>query len=420
MKIYRSRTKLLMMVMTVLIVSLTCSAIVSAKKAVTLGSHFASPPERAAMEKLVELFEQTHPDIDCELISPAHEEYKTNIRMWLTTDNPPDVFSWFAGPRSIYFVEAGLTMDITDLWESKGYDNIFSPGWKSLCCYKGQTFMIPITHDWWAMYYRKSMFDKYGLTPPKTWDEFLDLCATLKAQGITPITIGTKYLWTANAWFSFLLTRTASLDFYSGLLAGEESYADIRVAKALELWKELIDKGYFLENHAAYTFEEAVPFMLRGEAAMYLMGNWWFDVVPDEVEPDMDFFQFPIIDPSVPVVENASLEGFIGAANAPHPEEALVLLDFLASKEGQELFAREFNRPTPNLNIPPEVYPPEVQKGIELIASADALVQYYDCDTNPEMADKGMNAFIEFMLNPDKAEEILIRLDEARKEIFGK
>lgn len=416
MKIYR---KLFVMVMTVLIISLTTSVMVSAKD-VSLGSHFASPAEVASMEKVIALFEQLNPDIKVELICPEHETYKSSIRMWLTSkDSSPDVFSWFAGVRSIDFVEAGLTMDITDMWESKGYDDRFAPGWKSLIAYKGEIFMVPITHDWWAMYYRKSIFDHVGVAIPKTWDEFLDVCATLKAGGVTPITIGTKWLWTAAAYFDYLVTRTAGPDFYFGLMAGEESYADIRVARAFEYWKELVDKGYFLEDHAAYDYAEAVTPMLRGEAAMYCMGNWWLDVVPDEVEPDMDFFSFPIIDPSVPVVEKACLEGFIGAANAPHPEEALVLLDFLASTEGQKKFASEFGRPSPNLNIPLESYSPEVQKGIALVASADALMQYYDSDTKPEMAEAGMNAFVEFMLNPDKAEEILIRLQEDAKEIFG-
>ena len=421
MKIYRLRTKLLMMVMIVLIISLTASAMVSAQKIVTFSSHYASPDERVVIVKLLNLFETLNPDILVDVSMPAHEEYKANLRMWLTTDNPPDVFSWWAGPRAFPLVEAGLTMDLTDLWESKGYDNIFSPAWKSLVAYKGETFMIPMMYEWYAMYYRKSMFETYGLTTPKTWDEFLDVCEKLKAQGITPFTIGTKWLWTTAPWFDYLLVRSAGPDFYFGLMAGEESYTDPRVAQAFWLWKELIDKGYFLENHAAYDWAEAVTFMLRDEAAMYAMGNFIVPLaVPDELKPDFDFFQFPIIDPSVPVVEHAPMEGFLGAANAPHPEEALVLLDFLASKEAQELFAIEGGRVAPNLQVPRELYSPHVQKGIELIASADALIQFYESDTNPEMASKGMNAFVEFMLNPDKTGEIMLRLQEAAKEVFGK
>ena len=44
--------------MTVLIVSLTCSVMVSAQKKVSLGSYFASPAEVASMEKVIALFEK--------------------------------------------------------------------------------------------------------------------------------------------------------------------------------------------------------------------------------------------------------------------------------------------------------------------------------------------------------------------------
>ena len=39
----------------------------------------------------------------------------------------------------------------------------------------------------------------------KHWDEFLWVCAMLKKHDdVEPIAIGTKYLWTAAAWFDYL------------------------------------------------------------------------------------------------------------------------------------------------------------------------------------------------------------------------
>lgn len=54
--------------------------------------------------------EAQNPDIQVELNIPAQEDYKTNIRMWLTSDNPPDVLSWFAGARSFYFFRHQIPM----------------------------------------------------------------------------------------------------------------------------------------------------------------------------------------------------------------------------------------------------------------------------------------------------------------------
>ena len=55
---------------------------------------------------------------------------------------------------------------------------------------------------------------------------------------------------------------------------------------------------------------------------MYLMGQFILDEVPEEVAPDVDFFQFPIIDPSVPIGEDAPTDGYFIANAAQNPEGA--------------------------------------------------------------------------------------------------
>jgi multiple sugar transport system substrate-binding protein/raffinose/stachyose/melibiose transport system substrate-binding protein len=64
------------------------------------------------------------------------------------------------------------------------------------------------------------------------------------------------------------------------------------------------------------------------------------------------------------------------------------------------------------------LYPPMTQKGIELIETADLVMQFYDRDTTPEMADVGMNGFMAYWDNPDAIDDILADLEAARQEIF--
>jgi multiple sugar transport system substrate-binding protein len=49
---------------------------------------------------------------------------------------------------------------------------------------------VPTSYYWWGFFYRKSNFAKWGVQPPKTWDEFLALCKTFKGKGVAPIGIG--------------------------------------------------------------------------------------------------------------------------------------------------------------------------------------------------------------------------------------
>ena len=421
MKIGSLWTKLFIMAMTFSVISLTSSAIVSAqKKTVTFNSFHSDPVPRKVMEEVVKIFEKKYPDIRVDMSTTAHEDFKNAIRVWLTAATPPDVVTWFAGERAKFFVDSGLIMDITDMWQDKGYDNIFPKAFKSLCVLNGKASFIPQSWYWWGIWYRRSMFAKYGLLAPKTWDEFLGLCEKLKGQGLTPIAIGTKYRWTAAGWFDYLNLRVNGRDFHMGLMAGEESYTDPRLYKVFETWKDLVERGYFLENAAAYSWQEAIPFMVKEKAAMYLMGKFITDAVPKAIQDDFDFFQFPVIEASIPIVEETPLDGFMASATAPHPDEAKLFLDFQASEKAQELFNLKLGRIAANIQVPGKLYPPIVQKGIKMIKEADSATQFYDRDTTPPMADKGLNAFVEFMARPDKYKQILARLDESRKEIFKK
>jgi multiple sugar transport system substrate-binding protein/raffinose/stachyose/melibiose transport system substrate-binding protein len=283
----------------------------------------------------------------------------------------------------------------------------------------GKQYFVPSSWYWWAVYYRKDIFEQYGLTAPETWDEFLQVCETLKANGIAPITIGTKYRWTAAAWFDYLNMRVNGPEFHINLMLGKESYDDPRVLKVFtDYWAPLIENGYFIEDPAAYSWSEAIPFMLEGNAAMYLMGDFLRDSYPDEDEDKLDFFRFPIIDPNVPIGEDAPTDGFLIAANAQHVEAAKNFIAYLGGVEAQQFFADELGRLPTNMDVDTSGFTPMQQQGLTLIQGADFVAQFYDRDTTPEMADEGMNGFMQFWDNPGEIEEILAYLETVRQEVF--
>lgn len=383
-----------------------------------VNSMHSDPLPKETFEALIAEFEKQNPDIDVKVNTTAHEEYKKSIRIWLASDNPPDVITWFAGNRAMFFIEKDLIMDISDVWESAGLMEKFPKAFQSISFKDGKAYFLPETYYWWAVYYRKSIFEKHGLSTPKTWDELMATCAKLKEAGITPFTIGTKYRWTAAAWFDYMNMRVNGTPFHMDLMFGKVPYNDPKVLNVFDYWKQMLDNGYFLENAASYSWQEALQFMVRGEAAMYLMGQFIMDSVPEDVQADMDFFQFPIIDANVPVGEDAPTDGYMIPKKAANPEAAKKFLAFLASEQAQKIQVEKTGRIVTNKNIPMELYPEATQKGIQMMQGVDALAQFYDRDTNPEMADKGMDGMMEFWYKPGNIEKILDRLEKDRQRIF--
>jgi hypothetical protein len=69
--------------------------------------------------------------------------------------------------------------------------------------------------------------------------------------------------------------------------------------------------------------------------------------------------------------------------------------------------------------VDPGLFNPMQQKGIELIQGADLVVQFYDRDTTPEMADAGMNGMMAFWDDPEAIDDILADLEAVRQEVFA-
>ncbi len=90
------------------------------KRLVIYNSYMGDPVPREADEELVQMFEEANPEIDVVHSIVAHEDFKQAIRAYLTASTPPDVMTWFAGNRARFFIDKGLIMDISDVWEQEG------------------------------------------------------------------------------------------------------------------------------------------------------------------------------------------------------------------------------------------------------------------------------------------------------------
>lgn len=381
-----------------------------------INSNQSDPVPKAAFNAMVDRFREEYPNIEVTVNEFDHEAYKTAIRNFLVS-NPPDVALWFAGNRMKFFVDQGLILDISDLWDEADLHDSMS---SSLAAFTvdDKQYGVPWGYYQWGVYYRTDIFDQYGLSVPNDWDDFLEVGDTLVSNGIAPVSIGTRFLWTAAGWFDYLNLRINGYDYHIGLTDGDISYLDPGLDRVFEVWEDMINRGFFLENHATYSWQEAQAPLINGEAAMYLIGNF---IVPDltnaGVIDDIGFFQFPIINPSVGVFEDAPTDAYLVPSGAENVEEAKLFIEFVSRPEILADFAYDLG------NIPPNKYsrPPTDRftiAGFDMLNNADGLAQFYDRDTNPEMAAVGMEGFQEFMVNPDRVSAIRERLEAERQKIF--
>ena len=375
-----------------------------------------NPAPKAGFEAAVEAFKAANPDINVTVNINDREAHKTAIRNFLSAD-APDITSWYPGNRMGPFVDAGLFEPITDLWNSEGLNEDMAAVEPTMTR-NGEIWGVPYTYYQWGIYYRSDIFADLGIEEPKTWDELLAASQTLKDNGITPFTIGTKFLWTAAGVFDYINLRTNGYDVHNALTAGEIKYTDPRIVQTFENWKQLIDMGAFIDNHATMSWQDAVAPFANGEAAMYVMGNFSVDAYKNAglTYDQIDFFQFPKI-ADLPMAEEAPADAFFIPSGAKNKEDARKFLAFIAQPEIQTEWNATIGQLPPNskATVSDDKF---IQQGFDVVSNAAGLAQFYDRDAPAEMAKAGMEGFQEFMIKPDRMMAILERLDKVQERVY--
>ncbi|MEE2946442.1 MAG: extracellular solute-binding protein [Pseudomonadota bacterium] len=376
-----------------------------------------NPGPKQAFEDAIAQFKSENPDINVIVNNNDREAHKSAIRNFLTAD-APDVTSWYPGNRMAPFVDAGLFEPVTDLWAENGFNDDLA-AIKATMSRDGEIWGVPYSYYQWGVYYRSDIFDLLKIEEPKTWDDLLAACAPMKEAGVTPFTIGTKFLWTAAGVFDYINLRTNGYEVHNDLTAGKIKYTDPRIVKTMENWKTLIDECGFVDNHASMSWQDAIAPFANGDAAMYVMGNFSVDGYKNAglTYEQIDFFQFPEITPGLPRAEEAPADAFFIPANAKNKEDARKWLAFVARPDVQTKWNSTMGQLP--INSKAEVGDDKfLKEGFATLSTATGLAQFYDRDAPAAMAKAGMEGFQKFMLDTSTMMEVLTRLDEVQEEVY--
>lgn len=355
----------------------------------------------------------------------GHEDFKTTILVMAAGGDLPDMFSYWAGARTQFVVDSGRLAPIDDLWNENNLDEVVVPSVaEGATNYNGERYLIPFGYHYAGMFYNPQVMADAGITEfPATWDEFIAMCETLKGAGVTPIALGSMNRWPAQFWFDYLLLRTAGPEYRAGLMAGEASYTDAEVQRAMEIWKELVDAGYFVADANAYDWTDAADQVSNGEAAMTLMGTWitgYWNGVGLVAGEDYEFFPFPAIGEGVPNAVVGPVDGFLLSADAAHPNNARNLAVYLITNtDAQATWALGQGALSPNVNVDPSLYTSVMQHALDVVAAADTFAFNYDLATTPPMAEGGLNMFAQFMNDPSGYQGYLEETQAVAEEVFA-
>lgn len=294
---------------------------------------------------LIEQFREQYPQIQFK----RQDLDSTWQTLWQETPLP-DLVNMDAGYELDEMIRQNQVADLTELWSQTGLVEQVPASLQRLTERDGKQFYIPFGFGWVGMYYNKQIFADYNLQPPQSWDEFITICETLRANGENPLAISGSEPWTSYAWFEYLNLRLNGPEFHRGLLTGKEHFDDARVRTVLETWKMLFDNGYYIENPqllgglnaiASLTRNERAKMLTREKAVMVLSDAYNVSQLPAPFLAELDFFRFPIMDSRWPLVEAVDPFGYVVPVGADHIPQTLAFLTHVSTPAAQAIIAQE-------------------------------------------------------------------------------
>ncbi|MDQ0243602.1 raffinose/stachyose/melibiose transport system substrate-binding protein [Bacillus fengqiuensis] len=365
--------------------------------------------KREQIQKSVEEFNASHKDIQIKAEFIDNEAFKTKMKVAIAGNKLPDIFPYWSGATFETLVDAGVVGDLTEhLDQDTEFKNKVLPGGLETFSYDGKTYGIPLTLSSVQLWYNKEIFEKNGLTPPKTYDELLEVVDKLNTKNITPITVSGKDRWPVLHWYSYLAHRIGGNEPFEKAKNGEIDFTEASFVDAGQKLKELaIEKKGFVNGFLGIDNSAAGSVFMSGKAAMYLQGDWALaDFVKDEkFTKKVGFVPFPKIEggnDDEHIFHGGFGFGYAISAKADQ-KAAYEAIKFLSSAEQrQEITEAGTPSAMKDVELDQSKMNPLVYEYLTYVGeNAKGFFGYYDQQLDPKRADQFLNVTSAIVGKPD-------------------
>jgi raffinose/stachyose/melibiose transport system substrate-binding protein len=311
-------------------------------------SHPKGDPKYNVLAEVAQKFEKANPGVKVNILFDGGDKSPPITARW-RAGNPPEVTdegSFFDGtePSTWQWVQAKKVYDLTSIMNQRlpgsklSWKNSILPFALAPLTYAKTKHVYATPGEVTAVsfYYNKQIFAQHGITPPKTWPQFLAVCAKLKAAGVAPLAVTGTYAPYMGLYFDYLLMREGGYAPAQAAINGTRRFATVpRVQKAAADLNQLVKGGYFIDGFQGIDFTAAQLSFFQGKTAMILMGSWLRGEMVGKIPPGFQLATFPF--PTVPGGKGDQ-NGVYGqvnrwevAAQSKNPKLGAKFLQFYAS-----------------------------------------------------------------------------------------
>lgn len=298
--------------------------------------------EAEGKNDILNLYKQLYPNVevvDAAVAGGGGDKAKAVLKTRMQGNDPPDTFQVHAGPELIDgYVVADRMDPVTDIYTEMNIKGAFPEQLLGMITVDDQIYSVPANiHRGNVLFYNKKVFTDNGVTAPATWNEFFTAADALKAKNIPALAVGGKDTWAVTMLFEDILLTTGGPDKYNDLMAGTAEWTDKSVVDALTQLKKIWQGGYVNTDFSALTWDDAAGQVLKGTAAMTIMGDWakgYFQANDPQWAENFGWQPSPGTTGIFKVISDS----FGVPKGAKNPENTQKFLNLMASKTGQVVF----------------------------------------------------------------------------------
>jgi glucose/mannose transport system substrate-binding protein len=261
------------------------------------------------------------------------------LKIRILSDESPDVFMHF-GNLAKDFISAGYFGDLTD----EPFVNRLNTTCREAVTYNGRIYAYPMNYSGNGVFFNADVFKIAGVSVPKTYEEFLDVCETLKSKGFTPIALGGKDVWplqhlVSNYAATFNSTVHPGFDYKR--YNGDITFAQSMFPHIFDLIEELFLRGFLSDDVLGTTHAQSVLEVAEGRAAMLINGSWVVSSLLS-IDPHLNLEHFLLPNHEGNSTAVAFVDKVLGfAPNNKNKDIAKELVSFYAMPEHNTLFLEQ-------------------------------------------------------------------------------
>ncbi|AZK45027.1 extracellular solute-binding protein [Paenibacillus lentus] len=313
-----------------------CSAVKTEETAITLDFWTTtSEKETEVLTRLIESFEQEHPDIDVNLKSVEFGEASNNFKIATLTQDAPDILRSDIG-WTTEFVDLDILLPLDDMVTAADQEDYFSTAIQNNI-HEGHIYGLPMVTDAPALLYNKELLSKAGYTePPQTLDELMEIAKAITNEDHYGIYISPDSYYSLPYVWGFggeMINEEMNIE-----IANESSVQGIEFMVELIKAKVTQPDGSF-EDWNARMMED----FKNGKVAMIINGPWaTADILSGEAFKNSANLGVAAI-PGGPGGEGSPIGGhnLVISKYTKYPKEAYQLIHYLNSIENQVTMAKE-------------------------------------------------------------------------------